>query len=430
MQLPSTRVFAKAWQVGALCQAIAESLETRFNPVVVVGEVVGFVRASSGHCYFSLKDASGQLRCAMFRRAAGFLDFSPKDGELVEVQARLGVYEPRGELQLVVEHMTKAGQGTLLDQFMQIKAKLQGEGLFDANRKRPVPSMPRSIGVVTSSAAAAWHDTMTTLRRRAPHVPVLLASASVQGLNAPLELVAALESLYRWARNGAPLDVILIVRGGGAMEDLWAFNDERLARTMANSPVPLISGVGHETDFTICDFVADVRAPTPTAAAELAAPPTEALQALTATIGQRVAQAAQRWADRQAQLLDLLGGQVSKPSVLLSRQATHLAAYAPRLRHAIGRTMQAHHNRLQWQIHNTPQRFAANLLHQRAQQQHLVSRLQVLNPQNVLARGFAWLAHADGRTVSQAARLVHGDQLTATLMDGTVDVQVVNSRTN
>ncbi|MFO0490231.1 MAG: exodeoxyribonuclease VII large subunit, partial [Curvibacter sp.] len=262
----------RIWQVGALCRAIADALDTRFNPVAVRGEISGFSRAASGHCYFTLRDEAAQLRCAMFRRAASLLDFSPGDGELVELRGRLGIYEARGDLQLIVESMTRAGQGAWFEQFLRLKGRLEAEGLFDPARKRKPPLMPRAIGVVTSLGAAALHDVVTTLQRRVPNIPVLIAPAPVQGSSAPAAIVAALQQLYGLAQRGR-LDVILLVRGGGSLEDLWAFNDEVLARAVFQSPVPLVSGVGHETDFTIVDFVADLRAPTPTAAAELVAEP-------------------------------------------------------------------------------------------------------------------------------------------------------------
>ena len=251
----------RIWPVGSLLRAIADSLEARFNPVAVQGELTGFSRAASGHCYFSLKDEQGQIRCAMFRRAAGLLDFSPRDGQLVELRGRLGVYEPRGELQLVVESMRQAGQGNLFEQFLLLKSRLEAEGLFETARKRPLPLMPRAIGVVTSLGAAALHDVVTALQRRAPHIPVVIYPASVQGSQAAGELREALAKAFQ-RRNRDQVDVLLLVRGGGALEDLWAFNDEQLARAIVASPVPVVSGVGHETDFTIADFCADVRAPT------------------------------------------------------------------------------------------------------------------------------------------------------------------------
>ena len=271
-------IVPRAWAVGALCQAIAQALASRFNPVVVEGEVSGWSRASSGHCYFSLKDANGQLRCAMFRRAAAGLEFAPRDGELVSVHGRLAVYEPRGDLQLVVERMTQAGAGNLFEAFLRLKERLEAQGLFDVERKRPIRATPRTLGVVTSLGAAALHDVLTALQRRAPHVRVVIAPASVQGAGAPAELAQALTNLAQWrcpasgeasAAGDVGVDTILLVRGGGSLEDLWAFNDELLVRTIAASPIPVVTGIGHETDFTLCDFTADLRAPTPTAAAEI-----------------------------------------------------------------------------------------------------------------------------------------------------------------
>ena len=272
----------RIWPVGALCHAVAEALDARFGAVRVQGEIAGFVHAASGHCYFTLKDARGQLRCAMFRRAASLLGWLPRDGDQVEVLGRLAVYEARGDLQLIVESVRRAGQGALYEAFLRIKTELEAQGLFDTSRKRALTSYPRALGLVTSLGAAALHDVATALQRRAPHVPVLLAPAPVQGTGAPAALIDALQRLYALARaqqtGGATdarlprIDAILLVRGGGSIDDLWAFNDPKLAHTIVQSPVPLVVGVGHETDFTIADFVADLRAPTPTGAAELATP--------------------------------------------------------------------------------------------------------------------------------------------------------------
>jgi exodeoxyribonuclease VII large subunit len=324
----------RVWAVGALCRAVADALESRFNPVAVRGEITGFSRAASGHCYFSLKDAQGQVRCAMFRRSASLLDFAPRDGELVEVTGRLGVYEQRGDLQLVVESMRRAGQGALFEQFLRLKQKLEAEGLFDAARKRELPLLPRAIGIVTSLGAAALHDVVTCLRRRAPHVSVVLAPAAVQGAQAPAELAAALQSLYGLAERGE-LDLILLVRGGGSIEDLWAFNDEQLARTIVRSPVPLVSGVGHETDFTIADFCADLRAPTPTAAAELAAQPQETWLAALRMMHERLQEAAFRRIDRASQRLDQAAAHLGRPSARTARQHLRIERQAQRLRFAL-----------------------------------------------------------------------------------------------
>ena len=332
----------QVWPVGSLSRAIADSLEARFNPVAVKGEIAGFTRAASGHCYFNLKDEQGQVRCAMFRRAASLLDFSPRDGQLVELRGRLGVYEPRGELQLVVESMREAGQGNWFEQFTRLKAKLEAEGLFDTARKRDLPLLPRAVGIITSLGAAALHDVVTTLTRRAPHVQVVIYPASVQGAQAPGELLAALNK----AVQRAEVDVLLLVRGGGAMEDLWAFNDERLARAIVASPIPVVAGVGHETDFTIADFCADVRAPTPTAAAELCAQPRQVWLRTLELLLARLQTAVDRQMETHNQRLDRAAARVGQPSHLVARQQAQLVWQGQRLAHATRLAVQAQQARL------------------------------------------------------------------------------------
>jgi exodeoxyribonuclease VII large subunit len=413
----------RIWQVGALCRAVADSLEARFNPVAVRGEVSGFSRPSSGHFYFSLKDSQGQIRCAMFRRAAGLLPFVPRDGDMVEVMGRLGVYEPRGDLQLVVESLSRAGQGALYEQFLQRKARLEAMGLFDAARKRPPPAMPRGIGIVTSADGAALHDLVSALQRRAPHVPVILAPASVQGSQAPAELVRALLGLYALART-AQIEVILLVRGGGAIEDLWAFNDEQLAHAIVRSPVPLISGVGHETDFTIADFCADLRAPTPTAAAELAAQSRSTwLDALQGD-DQRLREAVVRRIDIAAQRLDQASARLGRPLMRMAAQQLRLGGAAHRLRYAVlGRlarqatTLSVIDERLQRTAQVRLQDGARALERSRM-------RLELLDPRLVLQRGYALLRAQDGRPVTSVRETHPGQSVVATLADGEVAMTV------
>ena len=453
----------RVWPVGALTRAVADALEARFNPVAVRGEVSGFTRAASGHCYFSLKDDRGQLRCAMFRRAAGLLDFSPREGDEVEVRGRLTVYEPRGDLQLVVESMQRAGQGALFEQFLRLKARLEAEGLFDATRKRPLPAMPRGIGVVTSLGAAALRDVLHALARRVPHIPVLLAPAAVQGAGAPAELCRALQNLYLLTNDGQaleahsmtekapPIDLILLVRGGGSIEDLWAFNDEQLARTIAASPVPVISGVGHETDFTIADFVADLRAPTPTAAAELASAPREQALALVEALDERLGRALRRRLDAEAQRLDWLTGRLGRPSQAVAGERLRLDRTAQRLRHALGLRLQREQAQLARWGERLPRAMPAPLAAERVRLQRLAERLpaalrrqhemacqrleraavrlEAVNPQRVLERGYARLEDAAGRPVTHAAQTAPGQALLATLADGRVDLQVLTRRT-
>ena len=430
------------WEVGALCHAIGDALQARFNPVAVRGELSGFSRAASGHCYFNLKDASGQIRCAMFRRAAEQVGFSPRDGELVEVRGRLGVYEQRGDLQLVVESMQRAGQGALFEQFLRLKARLESEGLFDPARKRPLPPLPRGIGLVTSLGAAALHDVVTALRRRVPHIPVVIVPALVQGPQAPQSLVQALSKLYRLAQEGNEasgdfrvesarqpvIDTILLVRGGGSLEDLWAFNDEQLARTIVQSPVPLISGVGHETDFTIADFCADLRAPTPTAAAELAAQPREVWLGALALAQDRMDNAVQRVLDRQAQRLDIAAQRLGRPSEQLARNQLQLSRQAQRLRHSMLLKLQRLAQNQQSLQVNFPNIFQRNLEQQKQALDRIDLRLQLLDPRLVLQRGYALLTDEQGRAVTQVRQAVPGAALKAQLSDGAVDVVVTQPR--
>lgn len=393
----------RVWQVGALCRAIADVLDVRLNPVVVSGELSGFTRAASGHCYFSLKDATGQVRCAMFRRAAAMLTFPAREGDLVEVRGRVGVYEPRGELQLVVESMVRAGQGTLFESFLLLKAKLEALGLFDAARKRPAPVMPKKVGVVTSLGAAALHDVLTTLKRRAPHVQVIVSPASVQGESAAEELIGALECLYTM-----DVDAILLVRGGGAMEDLWSFNDEALAHTIAKSPMPLISGVGHETDFTIADFVSDIRAPTPTAAAEMVATPTQACLVVLDECEARLRRGLNRSLERAWQRHDALAARMGRPSERVHQQQLRLSSLLQRLQYGVRKNLQG----------------------QIATLDRLEAQFASLGPQRVLQRGYALLHDGQGRTVSRVTGLSPGDAVHASLADGMVDLQVESIRPN
>lgn len=433
---PQPAAAPRIWEVGALCRAIADALEARFNPVAVRGEITGFSRASSGHCYFSIKDANGQLRCAMFRRAAGLLDFSPRDGELVEVRGRLGVYEARGDLQFIVESMQRAGQGALFEQFLRLKAQLEGEGLFDPRRKRTLPVQPRGIGLITSLAAAALHDVITALRRRVPHIPVVLIPAQVQGAAAPQSMVTALRQMYALAEGEAPadggttpvVDVILLVRGGGSMEDLWAFNDEQLARTIVQSPVPLVSGVGHETDFTIADFCADLRAPTPTAAAELVAQPREVWLGALDLLADRLESAVQCQIDLRHQRLDQAAQRLGRPSGLAAREQLRLARCAQRLRHGMLLNLERLALKNKALEADFAQKTARHIALQSDRLERARLRLELLNPHLVLQRGYALLTDSQGHAVTSVGQARLGDALRATLADGVLDVTVDQPR--
>ncbi|MEO8249068.1 MAG: exodeoxyribonuclease VII large subunit [Burkholderiales bacterium] len=424
------------WQISALCRAVADSLDSRFNPVAVSGEISGFSRAASGHCYFSIKDDQAQIRCAMFRRAASLLDFQPREGELVELRGRLALYEARGDLQLVVESMRRFGVGALFEQFLQLKARLQQQGLFDAARKRPLPLFPRAIGVVTSLQAAALHDVLSVLRRRAPQVRVIISPARVQGAGAAAEICEALSKLYLETASGRaktgnfahdlapPIDLILLVRGGGSIEDLWAFNDERLAHAIVQSPVPVVVGVGHETDFTIADFCADLRAPTPTAAAELAIEPRGAWADELDRLRQRLHDALQRTSDAMAQRLDRTAARLTRPSALVHGQQLSLAGQRARLVAAGKRAAQLERARLEALQRRAQAAVAASTGAKRERIERAALGLSLLDPALVLERGYAWLADEQGAPIVSVAQTRVGQALAATLADGTVDLEV------
>jgi exodeoxyribonuclease VII large subunit len=433
------------WGVAALLTALSDALQARFPVITVQGELSGFTRAASGHCYFSLKDAEGQpamLRCAMFRRAASMVDFAPRDGMTVELRGRLDLYGPRGELQFIVEAMRRSGEGALYEQFLRLKAKLESLGYFDADRKRQPPPYARRIGVITSTGAAALQDVLTALRRRAPHARVFLYPTLVQGNEAPPAIVRALAT----ANERADAEVLLLVRGGGSLEDLWAFNDERVVQAVAESPLPVICGVGHETDITLADLAADLRAPTPTAAAELATVSRQqCLETLEALERQLVRRVEQRM-DAAAQRLDRLALRLARPGDALARQRRRLDLLSQRLGQIPPRTVSLESQRLrhlEQRLNQTAPRAAAmetqRLRHlaqrlDRAlpQQAHrgahrldaLEARLQTLDPRQVLARGYAWLDDGQGRALSSVDQLHEGQDLRAVLSDGEADIQV------
>jgi exodeoxyribonuclease VII large subunit len=411
---PAPRVLA--WDVAALLRALSDTLASRYGSLAVRGELSGFSRAASGHAYFNLRapDGSAALRCAMFRRAASLLDFSPRDGMQVELRGKLALYEPRGELQLIVESMTAAGDGELLARFMRLKARLDAEGLFDPARKRPLTAYPRRIGLVTSLQAAVLRDVASTLARRAPHVELIVYPAAVQGADAPAQLVRA----FAQAAARAEVDILLVCRGGGSLEDLWAFNDEAVVRAIVASPVPVISGVGHETDITLADFAADVRAPTPTAAAEFAAAPRDASLEQLASLARALSQRCHARLDRAAQTLDLASLRLARPGAVVQRRHEQLALLGQRLQASLRNRLAGEPAR----IERLDDRIGAGLrLSLRSKDQALAllaARLETLGPRQVLARGYAWLGDSQGRALSHVAQVAPGEKFTATLADG------------
>jgi len=412
--------------VAALNRAVAGLLARSFRLVRVRGEIANFTRAASGHWYFTLKDERAQVRCAMFRGRNQLADFVPSEGDEVEVLAQVSLYEPRGDYQLTVEAVQRSGLGRLYERFLQLKSRLQAEGLFDG--KRPLPAFPRSIGVVTSLQAAALRDVLTTLARRSPQVSPIVYPVPVQGDGAGSRIAGMLAAVS--VRR--EVDLVLLVRGGGSLEDLWAFNEEVVARAIRACAVPVIVGVGHESDVTIADFAADLRAPTPTAAAEMAAPDR---QALLDAVGERLARLRRvvRARLQQAQQrLDYSQRSLATPRAPLQASTARVEALSLRVRHALaGRVAVAlrRGDDLRLRLHRSAPDLAsrAHLLQRRdtllaAAARHLLgdrqrrlqtvaARLQALDPHAVLARGYALVTDAGEHVVTDAARLAAGDLL-------------------
>jgi len=414
----------RVWAVGPLMRAVADALAARFNPVAVRGEISGYSRAASGHCYFALKDETGQVRCALFRRSADQLTFTPREGQLVEARGKLDVYGARGELQLIVESLQPAGQGALFEQFLRLKAQLEAEGLFEVARKRALPPQPRSIGVVTSLGAAALRDVVTALRRRVPHLPVVIYPASVQGAQAPGELCAALQAAYLRHTATGESEVLLLVRGGGSLEDLWSFNHPDLVRLIARAPMPVICGVGHETDFTLADFVADLRAPTPTAAAELCAPAREQRLGELDYLTERLTAGAFANIDQRGQRLDRLAQRMGRPSARLHDSLQQLGRLQHRLQSGWMLTTQQRRNRQNMLQTQLPLALRRAIDEHRRHLQRSELSLNMLDPQLVLERGYAFLTDVQGKALTRAAQAQPGQALTATLADGALDVRV------
>ena len=412
--------------VSELNRIARRALESQLPLLWVEGEISNFTAAASGHWYFSLKDASAQVRCVMFRTRNLAVDFTPVNGDYVEVRALPSLYEARGEFQLGVENIRRAGAGRLYEAFLKLKARLAAEGLFDAAKKRSLPLFARCVGVITSPQAAALNDVLTALARRMPGLSVILYPTPVQGQSAGAQIAAAIAL----ACQRAECDVLLVCRGGGSLEDLWAFNDEAVVRAIAASRIPIVSGVGHETDFTLTDFVADVRGPTPTAAAELASPlRQELLQALQGQHA-RLARSIARITHTHAQHLDHLARVMVHPADELRRQHIQLRQHGQRLIHAMGSALERRMARLQLNESRMPRLDAAlvrqqqrlTMLQQRLQRApafNLVQRKQTLdrlesnllhlNPLNILARGYSVITQTNGDIVRDASALVTGE---------------------
>jgi exodeoxyribonuclease VII large subunit len=428
---PPQPLLSPVLSVSALIAATRLLIERNLPLTWVSGEISNFTRAASGHCYFVLKDAQAQVRCVFFRNKAALAGFALRDGLQVEVRAQPTLYEARGEFQLNVDAMRLAGAGALYEQFLRLKAVLEARGWFAPERKRALPRFPRAIGIVTSPKAAALRDVITTLRRRSPHVRLVIYPCAVQGKGAAEEIAHAIRTANaRRARDG--VEILLVCRGGGSIEDLWSFNEEVVAQAIVDSALPVVSGVGHETDYTICDFVADARAPTPTGAAQLAAPARDELAAAVRNLFLHLRAALSRRAERDMQRVDYLGRRLQHPAARLRLQGEQVAQLARRLQRswaalAARRQLAIEMMQARW-LRNVraplAQRLALNDARMRLEQEwrsahtghergleRCAVALRHLNPEAVLERGFAIVTTADHAVIQCSDALRIGEPL-------------------
>ncbi|MEO8752709.1 MAG: exodeoxyribonuclease VII large subunit [Casimicrobiaceae bacterium] len=431
--------------VSLLVSSARLLIERHLGLVWVSGEISNFTRAASGHCYFNLKDALAQARCVLFRQKAQHVSFALRDGLQVEVRATPSIYEARGEFQLNVDSVRLAGIGALYEKFAQLKAKLEAAGWFADARKRPLPAYPRAIGIVTSTRAAALRDILATLRRRWPAAKVVIYPTAVQGDGAAADIARAI----RTANQRAEVDVLIVGRGGGSIEDLWAFNEEAVACAVFDSAVPVVSGVGHETDFTICDFVADLRAPTPTAAAAAVTPDRAAITHRVAQVARRLERSGQHVLAVRVQHLDSAARRLVHPAERIKQESARLSELGRRVAHmwrlqstvrvASASALQA---RLLRELGMPlPQRqrveFARAILSRVARERvlrqadrltGLAQNLAHLNPQAVLERGYAIVAGSDGAIVQDARQVRPGDAVALTFARGGADATITRPR--
>jgi exodeoxyribonuclease VII large subunit len=440
---PSSSALPSVITVSVLNQTVARLLERSIPLIWIAGEVSNFTRAASGHWYFTLKDESAQVRAVMFRARAQNAGFSPREGDKVEVRALVSLYAPRGDFQINVEAIRRSGVGNLYEAFLRLKEKLAAEGLFDPARKRQLPVFARAIGIVTSPQAAALRDILTTLQRRAPHVQVILYPTPVQGEGAAEKIAQAIAT----ASARSECDVLLVCRGGGSIEDLWSFNDEAVARAIAACRMPVISGVGHETDVTIADFAADLRAPTPTAAAEMAASARLDWLAALEARANHLTRAMLRQQSDAGQNLDWLARRLISPAAYISRERLKLQTLTTRIMHASRLPLTAARfallrtesrlaaqlpdiSRQRTHLQDDKRRLAMSMANRIGQQQQalaaLTAQLEMLNPQRTLERGYAIVTAAKGKVVRSPGQLHPQQHITLRLAEGSAEIGIAS----
>ncbi len=388
----------KVFSVKEINRLVRELLEQSFPSFWITGEISNFISASSGHWYFSLKDEEAQVRCTMFKNKNMAAEWIPKNGEKIEAKCLIGLYEARGEYQLNIEQIRHAGAGLLSEAFNQLKEKLLKEGLFEVSRKKSIPQFPRSIGVITSPTGAAIEDILITLKRRSPHIPIIIYPSLVQGKEAPPAIVRAIET----ANAREECDVLILARGGGSIEDLWAFNEEIVARAIVSSKIPTITGVGHETDSTIADFVSDLRAPTPTGAAELVTSHTFELIKTIQVYKNQLNKLMAGLIRELVQKIDYLEKRLVSPRQQIQRQKEQFYQYIQRINQSMKNVV------IQYRLHID--KLKLNLDH--------------LSPHAVLSRGYSIITDVDGQIVNNVAQLKLDDKIHIQLNHGQADANI------
>jgi len=438
--------------VGELNKSAKYLLENNFSNVSVIGEISNLAKPSSGHIYFTLKDADGAIRCAMFKNQNIKLNFSPEDGDQCVLKGQVSIYAPRGDYQLIVKTIEPAGAGNLMQKFEVLKNKLEQEGLFNVNKKKEIPSSPKHIGIITSSTTAAFQDIISTVNRRAPNSQISLSEATVQGDEAHISIINALNRIIRFNKENSEneIDVVILSRGGGSIEDLWCFNNEELAREIFSFPIPTISGVGHEIDFTICDFVSDMRVPTPTASAELVTEFNFNLRDKILKYKEELRKNIHNYLENLNQLINLNNSKLKDPLTMLRERSQHLDNLDLRIRQQKKLLISNNKNKLERlsdNLNNNNPVSKLDLMHDKVNSlfnslnrdisqkiqfnnnllAKLYKNIEILNPLSILDRGYAIVMNKKGEAIKSTKKVAKGEKLKARLSDGLMDIEVLNN---
>ena len=438
--------------VGELNKSAKYLLENNFSNVSVIGEISNLAKPSSGHIYFTLKDADGAIRCAMFKNQNIKLNFSPEDGDQCVLKGQVSIYAPRGDYQLIVKTIEPAGEGNLMQKFEVLKNKLEQEGLFNLDKKKDIPSSPKHIGIITSSTTAAFQDIISTVNRRAPNSQISLSEATVQGDEAHISIINALNRIIRFNKenSGNKIDVVILSRGGGSIEDLWCFNNEELAREIFSFPIPTISGVGHEIDFTICDFVSDIRVPTPTSSAELVTEFNFKLKDEILKYKDELRKNIYNYLENLNQLINLNKSKLKDPLTLLREKSQHLDNLDLKIRQQKKLLISNNKNKLERlsdNLNNNNPISKFDLMHDKVNSlfdslnremnqkmqfnssllAKLYKNIKILNPLSILDRGYAIVMNKKGEAIKSTKKVAKGEKLKARLSDGLMDIEVLNN---